>query len=252
LNGARRNALVTGAAGGIGLAAARLLAARGIRGLLVDRSESVIEVARALGEEGADAAHFIVDLEHEDDVLALADHALHGFGGCDILVNNAGINPKLEGAGYPPEKIGVSMWNQVMAVNVTAPFLLSRELLPSMREKGWGRVINVASRAGRAHIPGVSAFYSASKGALIGMTRQLAGEFAEHGVTLNCVAPGPVQTPLALQSTPEVRARVTAAIPARRSGTADEVAAAIDYLASDAAGYVCGACIDVNGGGFMA
>lgn len=248
----QRTAMVTGAAGGIGLAAARLLVARGVRVLLVDRNESVAETARELGKQGANTAHFIVDLEQEDGVLSLADHARRVFGGCDILVNNAGINPKLDGAGYPLEKIDLELWNQVLAVNVAAPFLLSRELLPAMRDKGWGRVINVASRAGRAYIPGVSVFYSASKGALISMTRQLAGEFAQHGVTVNCVAPGPVETPLSLQSTPQVRAKVTSAIPARRSGTAEEVASAIDFLASESGGYICGACIDVNGGGFMA
>ncbi|HEX2545225.1 MAG TPA: SDR family NAD(P)-dependent oxidoreductase [Ramlibacter sp.] len=252
MNNSSRSALVTGAAGGIGLATARLLASRGVRVLLADRSDTVIDAARSLREQGADAGHFVVDLEQEQGVLALAAHAKDAFGGCDILVNNAGINPKLEGGGYPLERIDLALWNKVMAVNVTAPFLLSRELLPGMRQQGWGRVINVASRAGRAYIPGVSVFYSAGKSALIGMTRQLAGDHAQHGITLNCVAPGPVQTPLALQSTAEVRAKVTAAIPARRSGTAEEVAAAIDFLASDAAGYVCGACIDVNGGGFMA
>ncbi len=247
----QRTALVTGAAVGIGASVASRLAARGVRVLLADRDPAVEATAQALRAQGLLASHFIADLEFEDQVLALARHATTEFGGCDILVNNAGINPKLDGKGYPLEKVDLQVWNRVLAVDLTAPFLLCRELVPGMRERKWGRVVNVSSRAGRAHIGGVSVFYSASKAGLIGLTRQLAGEYARDGVTLNCVAPGPVETPLALQTLPEVRARVAAAIPLGRSGTADEIAATIDFLASEQAGYICGACLDVNGGGFM-
>ena len=251
MNAPQRSAIVTGAAGGIGAAVARLLVARGVRVMLADRNDAVLAVAESVSAAGGTAIGCVVDLAIEKGVSELAQRVNAQFGGCDILVNNAGINPKRNGEGYRLEDIDTDTWCQVLRVNLTAPFLLCRELMPGMRDAGWGRVINIASRAGRSYIPGVSSFYSVSKAGLIGLTRQLAGEFAASGVTVNCVAPGPVETPLSLQSSREVRAKVTAAIPVGRSGTAEEIAAAVDFLASDAARYVCGACLDVNGGGFM-
>lgn len=247
MNQVTHSALVTGAAGGIGAAVAKAFSQRGVRVLLVDRNESVVQMAQTL--PGASAR--VVDLSIEKEVLDLARYARGEFGGCDILVNNAGINPKREGRGYRTEEIDMEVWNAVMQVNLAAPFLLCRELLPAMRERGWGRVINIASRAGRTYIPGVSTFYSVSKAGLVGMTRQLAGEFAASGITVNCVAPGPVDTPLSLQSSKETLAKSGANVPSARRGTAEEIAAAVDFLATPGAGFVCGACIDANGGGFM-
>src|SRR6201999_103206 len=139
---------------------------------------------------------FVVNLEIEQEVLALAAYAREAFGGCDILVNNAGINPKDRGHPFKLEDVSTLFWERVMRVNLTAPFLLCRELIPSMRQRGWGRVVNVASRAGRTYLTHVSLAYSASKSGLIGITRQLGGEHAHSGVTVNAVAPGRVETPL--------------------------------------------------------
>jgi 3-oxoacyl-[acyl-carrier protein] reductase len=139
----------------------------------------------------------------------------------------------------------------VLRINLTAPFILCRELVPAMQQRGWGRVINIASRAGRTFIPPAGLHYSASKAGLIGLTRQLAGSFAAFGITANCIAPGRIETPLSSQSSAEVLRQSVAAIPAQRLGTTDEIAAAARFLASDAAGYVTGVCIDVNGGAFI-
>ena len=242
-------ALVTGAASGIGLAVARLLAAAGHRLLLVDRDDAIHQIAATL--PGAAHESRVADLADEAQVLAAAAHARGAFGGCAILVNNAGMNIKKAGGKFPLEEITTGHWEQVLRVNTTAPFLLCRELLPAMRARRWGRVVNIASRAGRTYIPSVSLHYATSKAALIGMTRQLAGEFAADGITVNCIAPGPVETPLARQNNPEVAARLRAAVPAGRSGTADEIAATVGFLVSAQAAFVVGACIDVNGGAFM-
>jgi len=248
---ATTSALVTGAASGIGLAIARQLAGAGHRLLLTDRDSSVLGVAAALPGRGAAHEALVADLEDEDQVLHIARHAQGAFGGCDILVNNAGMNIKKDGGRYPLDEISTAHWEKVMRVNTTAPFLLCRELMPAMRKKKWGRVVNIASRAGRTYIPSVTLHYATSKAALIGMTRQLAGEFAADGITVNCVAPGPVETPLSRQNNPEVAARLRAAVPAARSGTADEIAATVCFLVSAEASFIAGACIDVNGGAFM-
>jgi 3-oxoacyl-[acyl-carrier protein] reductase len=243
-----RAALVTGSAMGIGRAIATHLAQNGCRVLLADRSPEVMDVAAELG---ARAAAICVDLSEEDEVLELAERARREFGGCDILVNNAGINPKNQGQPYRMEELSTELWNLVLRTNLGAPFLLCRELIPPMRERGWGRVVNVASRAGRTYLGHVNLAYSTSKAGLIGLSRQLGGENASFGITVNIVAPGRIDTPLSRQNAPDVLERIVAGIPANRSGIPDEIAAAVTFLASDAASYITGACLDVNGGAFI-
>ena len=137
-------------------------------------------------------------------------------------------------------------------MNSTAPFLLCQKLLPSMKRKQWGRVINISSRAGRTYSPRAGAHYSASKAAVIGMTRKLAGDYAAFGITANCIAPGQIDTPLASTSSPEVLADAARRIPAARLGSVSEIASAVLYLSSVDAGFVNGTVIDINGGETMA
>ena len=245
----RRLALVTGAASGIGLEIARRLAASGARVLLTDRSDTVHASASAIGQ--TDTPSFVADLECSDQVEALIAHAASMLGTVDILVNNAAVDPKRDGAPFATADITLALWTQVIQVNLNAPFLLSRALLPGMRAAGWGRIVNIASRAGRTYLPNASLCYATTKAGLIGMTRQLAGEMASCNVTVNCVAPGPVDTPLFRQVAETVAAKLRAAIPAGRVGTATEIAATVEFLASDTASFITGACIDVNGGAFM-
>jgi len=246
-----RSILVTGGASGIGLAIAERFAGDGVPLLLADRSASVREVARRLCVNGCAAEGYVVDLAEEAQVLELAEHVRSRYDGCDVLVNNAGMHPKREGGSYKLPEIPTSDWDLVLRVNLTAPFLLCRELVPLMKPKGWGRVINIASRAGRTYIPQAGVHYAASKAGLIALTRQIAGDYARWGIAANAIAPGRVETPLSNQTAPGIIAKSLEGIPARRVGTTAEIAATAHFLASDGAGYINGACIDANGGAFM-
>jgi 3-oxoacyl-[acyl-carrier protein] reductase len=247
-----RSAVVTGGASGIGLGIARSFAAQGWRILLVDVSDSVHAVAGDLSASAAASVHgHRADLSVEAEVLGAAAAAKDLFGGADVLVNCAGVSMKRNGLPIPPTEVVTADWQRVLFVNLTAPFLLCRELIPGMKERGFGRIINITSRAGRTFVPPAGADYAASKAGLIGLTRHLGGTYAPFGITVNCIAPGRVETPLSSQSSPEVLAQAVKAIPVGRLGTTEEVAAAAAYLASDAASYITGICLDVNGGAFI-
>lgn len=247
-----RTALVTGAAAGIGLEIGTSFLAAGISVVLLDRSPEVVELAEELaGRFSVPAAGLIADLADERQVVDAAGSVLRTHGGVDILVNNAGIHPKYEGGPMTIEHSSTAVWNQVVAINLTAAFLLCRELLPAMRARGWGRIVNMSSRAGRIASPLSSTSYAATKAGLIGFSRKLATEVAADGVTVNCVAPGPIYTAMSQTSTKENRAAIQRLVPVGRYGTTSEVASAVTFLASDAASYMTGAILDVNGGSYM-
>ncbi|MES2186618.1 MAG: SDR family NAD(P)-dependent oxidoreductase [Pseudomonadota bacterium] len=247
----QRVALVTGAASGIGLACARRLADGGLRVVLLDRSASVLAIASRFTADGHRVEAVVADLADRTGLRHGVAEVLEKAGRCDVLVNNAGIHPKPSGAIVSLEDTSLEEWEAVFSVNVTAPFLLCQAFAGGMKQRGWGRIVNVVSRAGRTYSDRAGSHYSASKAALMGFTRKIAGEYAAFGVTANCVAPGQIETPLARTSTPEVLARAARATPVGRLGTADEVASAIQYLASEPAGFITGAVLDVNGGIFM-
>ena len=249
----QRTALVTGGASGIGLAIARAFAASGHRVLLADINDDVHRVAREISSEAAPVHAFVADLADEAQVLTLAVHAkeLYG-GGCDMLVNCAGVSQKRNGQPIPPVEVVTADWERVLRINLTTPFLLCRELIPAMQARNWGRIINIASRAGRTFVAPAGVDYAASKAGLIGLTRHLGGTYAPFGITVNCIAPGRVETPLSSQSSPEVIANAVKGIPVGRLGTSEEIGATAAFLASDAASYITGACLDVNGGAFIA
>ncbi|WNI21427.1 MULTISPECIES: SDR family NAD(P)-dependent oxidoreductase [unclassified Streptomyces] len=243
-------ALITGAASGIGLAVATLLAEESTV-VLLDRSEAVWAVAERIEAEGHRVLPLVADLGNHQQIDTAVGRMHELVGPCDILVNNAGIHPKRNGIVPGFEDLSLEEWDRVMRINLSAPFLLCQRAVAPMREKGWGRIINVASRAGRTYSDRAGTHYSASKAGLIGMTRKIAGDYARYGITANCVAPGQIETPLARTSDPQVLQNAAMTTPARRLGTAAEVASAIRYLASDQAGFVNGAVVDVNGGGFI-
>src|SRR3546814_8153948 len=145
----------------------------------------------------------------------------------------------------------VKDWEYCHRINLVAPFVLCREIIPQMVAAGYGRVVNIASRAGRMHVPPAGLDYHASKSGLIGMSRALAGIYAEYGITVNCVAPGRVDTPLTNTTRPELLEHAKSLIPARRFSSPDEIAASVEFLVSPDASYVTGSCIDVNGGVYM-
>jgi 3-oxoacyl-[acyl-carrier protein] reductase len=245
----QRIAVVTGAASGIGLAIVKRFVNAGMRVVLVDRSDAVTQVAQDFNP--ASASSWIADLGIAEQVLGTVEHVKTTFGHCDVLVNNAGVHPKVNGRIVSLEDTTLDAWETVFRINLTAPFLLCQKFLPAMRERRWGRVINISSRTARTWSDRAGSHYTSSKAGLIGLTRKIAGDYAPFNITANCVAPGQIETPLARTSTPEVLAKAAASTPAGRLGTSDEVASAVAYLASNDAAFITGAVIDVNGGGFI-
>lgn len=238
-----RKALVTGASGGIGEAIARSLHAQGaIVGLHGTRREKLDELAGELGER---VEVFTADMSDRDQVKELARKAEEELEGVDILVNNAGITR---------DGLFVRMsdedWDKVLEVNLTSAFRLTRELTHAMMRRRFGRIINISSVVGVAGNPG-QANYCASKAGLIGFTKSLAQEIATRNVTVNCVAPGFIETAMTDKLNDKQREAIMASIPMRRMGSGADIAAAVLYLASDEAGYVTGQTIHVNGGMLM-
>ena len=235
-----KNALVTGASGGIGGAIARALHAAGARvGLSGTRAGALDALAGELGD-GAFAVP--ADLSSANGAKTLVKDAEAALGGIDILVNNAGLTR---------DQLAVRMsdedWQMVLDVNLTAAFRLSRGCLRGMMKKRWGRIVSVTSIVGISGNPG-QANYAASKAALIGMSKSLAQEVASRNITVNCVAPGFIDTPMTEGLSAEQKQDLTARIPAGRLGEPADVAGACVFLASDEASYVTGQTLHVNGG----
>jgi 2-hydroxycyclohexanecarboxyl-CoA dehydrogenase len=236
-------AVVTGAASGIGKATAEALAEAGATVVAADidrdKGETAVAAIRAKGHK----AHFIaVDLTDEASIKAFADAVQAKFGAVDILINGAGwgkTHPFWEGT---PE-----FWDKVVALNFVGPMQLAKALLPKMMERGSGKVVNIASDAGRVGSLGETV-YSGAKGGLIAFTKSLAREMARYSINVNCVCPGPTETPL-LFAVPEKHLEAfKKAIPFRRFGKPSEVADAVVFFASDRASYITGQVLSVSGG----
>ncbi|OAV51049.1 SDR family NAD(P)-dependent oxidoreductase [Enteractinococcus helveticum] len=248
-------AAVTGGASGIGLATVERLHQNGHEVLIIDRDESAFAVAEKLSSPSLPVYAKIADLSSVDEIARCVESIDEEFGGVDILVNNAGIHPKqADGGPFAVQDITLEQWDLVMNVNMTATFLMSQWAMKEMMQRGWGRIINVASRAGRMYMPISGSHYAASKAAVISFTRYLAGDCGPYGVTANTVAPGRIKTPLSdvsgLGSSQNLHEEFAKSVPLRRVGTPDELAAAISFLASEDSSFVTGSVIDVNGGIF--
>lgn len=233
-------ALVTGASGGIGGAIAKTLHDAGASvGLSGTRREALEAVAAQLG----DRAHVLpCNLSDSAAVDALPKQAVEAMGSVDILINNAGLTRDNLFMRMSDEE-----WDQVIAVNLTAAFRLSRGVLRGMMKARWGRIVGVTSVVGATGNPG-QGNYAASKAGMIGMSKSLAYEVASRGITVNCVAPGFIATAMTDALTEDQKAAIDQKIPAGRMGTPEEIAAATLFLASPEAGYVTGHTVHVNGG----
>jgi 3-oxoacyl-[acyl-carrier protein] reductase len=246
-----RVALVTGASRGIGHATAREMLRRGHRVVAIDRT--AIDAATLLGTSPPEALMTAqLDVTDMAGIQALRSEIEGRWGAVGILVNNAGVSPKKpDGASAGILEIDPEEWEFVLRVNLTAVLRMCQAFLPGMRETGWGRIVNISSLAGRSKSLVAGGSYMASKAGLLGLTRAIAAEMGPSGITANAVAPGRILTEMASQAGPEVNRRYAEQIPVRRLGTTDEVASAILYLASEEAGFVNGAVLDVNGGFYM-
>jgi len=237
-----RVALITGAGSGIGEATARRFAAEGATVVVNDVDvERARPVVAELQRGGVRALAVAADVTRRHDVEVMVAHVVEEFGRLDILVNNAGINRDAMS-----HKMTEEQWDQVIGVNLKGTFLCAQAALVRMRERGWGRVINTSSIGSLGNIG--QANYSASKAGVIGLTKTLALEYAKFGITVNCVAPGPVLTPM-LQGVPEaIREKITAGVPLGRIGDPADIAGVHAFLASDDASYITGQVIFVDGG----
>jgi len=239
-----RVALITGGAGGIGLAVARRFAAAGARIAVADKkSDAAEQAAGELAKLGYRAIGMAGDVSKSADAEALVQGAVREFGHVDILINNAGIM----GRAAPLWELEDRDWHEVIGVDLTSVFLVSRAAITHMRSRKRGCIVSVASIAGKEGTPRLIP-YSVAKAGIIAFTKALGKEVLADGIRVNCVAPGVIDTPILGQLPPEATQLMLSKSPMGRFGTADEVAAVIHFLASDAASFVTSQCFDVSGG----
>lgn len=238
-------ALVTGASKGLGKAMALALANSGATVALVSRDANKLgAVEQEIQTNGGRAAVFVADVTDEQQVLGLERAISDRLGRVQILINNAGVNIRKNLVDFSLDE-----WRTVLDTNLTSVFLMCRAFVPHMRGVGYGRILNMTSIMSHVSLPGRSA-YSSSKAALLGLIRALALELAPEGITVNGISPGPFGTEMntALMQNPEANAQFLASIPLGRWGNVEEIGALACYLCSDAAGFITGTDILIDGG----
>jgi len=241
-----RVALVTGASRGIGEAIARRLAAEGATVLAAARStDSLEKVVSEISSTGGRAETLALDVGDPQSIDAAVKKALEAHGQIDVLVNNAGVTED-----NLVLRMSRESWDRVLRTNLTGAFLLTQAAVKSMVRRRYGRIVNVTSVVGLMGNAG-QANYAASKAGLVGLTKSVARELASRNVTCNAVAPGFIATAMIEAMTEEARGKLSAQIPLQRLGSAEDVAAAVAFLASEEAGYVTGTVVNVSGGLYM-
>ncbi|NEA65645.1 glucose 1-dehydrogenase [Streptomyces sp. SID12488] len=239
-------AVVTGGARGIGRGIATVLAAKGAAVAVWDlNTEGAEDTVALIVKEGGTAIAVGGDAADAEAVAASAARTREELGPVAILVNNAGTT-----AFEPFTSITEASWDRLIGINLKGPFLVTRELVPDMLAAGWGRIVNISSSSTQTGAPSM-AHYVASKGGLVGLTKALAVEYIEKGITVNHVPPGFIDTPLIRQGPLDVEA-VAATMPMKRAGAPEDIAYAVAYLASEEASYVTGQTLSANGGRYLA
>jgi 3-oxoacyl-[acyl-carrier protein] reductase len=242
----QRTALITGASRGIGRACAEALASAGNRVVLAARDLAKLEeVAVSIRASGGEAHVVALDLANADSIPQAFAEAVSKAGPIQILVNNAAVTK--DGLALRMKRAD---FDQVLQINLVSAFACIQQVLSSMMRERWGRIINISSVVAQAGNAG-QANYVASKAGLIGMTKSLAQEMASRNVTVNAVAPGFIDTDMTQVLSPEIKEKILQQIPLRRMGRAEDVAAAVKFLASDEAAYITGHVLNVNGGMYM-
>jgi len=241
-----RTAFVTGASRGIGRTVALRLAAAGARIVVAsnERENNDLVVAE-IAAAGGQAFPLYLDLTSQESIKEAVAAALKEAGRIDILVNNAGVTK--DGFALRMRK---EDWDFVLNINLTGAFLITQQVMPGMIKERWGRIINMASVVGLSGNPS-QANYVSSKAGIIGLTKGLAQELGSRNITVNAVAPGYIETDMTAKLPQEVKDRMLAAIPLKRGGKPEDVAAAVAFLASEEAGYITGHVLSVNGGMYM-
>lgn len=237
-------AIVTGGARGLGKSIAKALAAERVKVIIADlNGAGAKRAANEMSGCGLNVMPFMADVTKSQDLTRLVRSTIARFRRIDILVNNAGICPRTRFDAVSEEE-----WDKVMAVNLKSAFLLSQKVFPYMKRRKFGRIINIASAAGKIGGMQVGAHYAASKAALICLTKTIALYGAKHGITANAVCPGVIGTEMTLNISRKKINRYKMQIPLGRIGSAEDVAGAVLFLASEQAGYITGETTDVNGG----
>jgi len=242
-----KTAVITGSARGIGSNIALEFIRYGANVCLCDINEEGLKETALLCEAAGGKVTWIkTDVSKESDINALIDHATSCFGTVDILVNNAGIL-----ADKSVVDISLEEFNHMMAVHLDSTFMASKAVIPQMRKRHYGRIINITSLGARQGVYLAGSHYCAAKGGMTGFTRQLAQQLRGDGITINCVAPGTTMTDMTKKRDPKVLEKVAKMFPISRLGLPEEVSVAVLYLASDWARCITGETLDVNGGKYM-